>query len=166
MVFQSETAITKKRKKKCHVCGSCTIVGLVPCALVGICRSKIFSHGYFVGPNVFLVGILCVPNFFSRGFHESETFLVGILWVETFLVYISRVQNFFWSVFRGSNFFSWLISWFNDFHLLAAWERVKWWWIWKENFMKEIFLLGDLTQSLIIGAKMILLPMQIPSLML
>ena len=91
------------------------------CVIVPLCH-QVFSLGYFVGPNFFLVGILWVQNFsswvwggskiFSRG---SKIFSCGYdVGPKFFLVGISWVQ-YFWS---------WLISRFKDFQLLVSWERV------------------------------------------
>ena len=93
--------------------GSCAIVGLVGLmpsyhrAFMGSSwvinffswlfrGSSIFSRGYFVGPQFFLVGILWVPIFFRGYFVGLKFFLVGILWV----------PNFFSWVFHGSQIFS------------------------------------------------------------
>ena len=46
---------------------------------------EIFSHGYFMGPRFFLVGISWVRHFFSWVFFVGPKFyLVGISWVQHF----------------------------------------------------------------------------------
>ena len=61
--------------------GSSWVINFFPSVF---CGSSIFSHGYFVGPDLFrgyfvglkffLVGILWVPNFSSWVFHGSQIF--------------------------------------------------------------------------------------------
>ena len=76
-------------------------------AIVGLAGLMLLYHRAFMGPKIFLVGILWVQNIsswvicgseiFSHGyFVDSKVFLVGILWVQIF---------FLW-VFCGSTIFS------------------------------------------------------------
>ena len=71
--------------------------------------SEGFSHGYFLGPNIFLVGISWVQNYFSWVFSRSRFFLSWIFRGSkylniSFLMGISWVRDFFSWVIHGFNF--------------------------------------------------------------
>ena len=70
--------------------------------------SESFPHGYFLGPNIFLVGISWVQNYFSWVFRGSRFFLSWIFRGSKYLN-ISFLMGISWV----RDFFSWLIHGFN-----------------------------------------------------
>ena len=69
--------------------------------------SKVFSRGYFVSSNFFLVDISWVQRFFSWVFRGSKIFLREYFVGPTFFLGgILRVRTFFLWVFHGSKIFS------------------------------------------------------------
>ena len=77
--------------------------------------SKVFSRGYFVSSNFFLVDISWVQSFFSWVFHGFEIFSRG-LWVQNIFAWVFRGSHVFSrGYFAGPNFFLVGISWVQDF---------------------------------------------------
>ena len=87
----------------------------------------IFSHGYFIGPKFFLIGISWVQNFSVRYSEGPKCFLLGISWVENIFSWlfcasefillwvICRFKSFSLGYFVGSIFFPVAISWIKNF---------------------------------------------------